>query len=409
MYVSDAIVNCVHIMKTMIIAPIPRSEEMRLADLHLYDLLDTVEEAAFDELRELAAQICNCPVSLITLVDKDRQWFKSKQGVDVSETRRDVSFCSHAILDDEVMVVEDATKDDRFFDNPFVDGDMHVRFYAGAPIVSPTGQKLGTICVLDQQPRKLTAAQERALELLSNQVTRLLELRLKSKVIEERSAELIRIKNQAVSNLIKEQDEENLSVAKELHENIAQELAASRLYLTMAASNEQNRMQHLQDANDAIANALNDVKNLSYNISPTTLDEVPVRELFEDFLFQKQDAFSFSVELKVIGDTDRIEFSQSMNCVKIAESWLQVLQADKGIRHVTIRLHIGDDVQLCIDDDASKRFVKNREKSLIRSIVYYRVVSMNGAIKFTDTSTQQNRFCVTFPVLQSEKNNFANP
>ncbi len=409
MYVSDVAINCVLNMKPMIIAPIPRSEEIRLADLHLYDLLDTAAEPAFDELRELAAQICNCPISLITLVDKNRQWFKSKQGIDDSETARDVSFCSHAILDDEVMVVQDATKDDRFFDNPFVEGEMNIRFYAGAPIVSPTGQKLGTICVLDQQPRTLTASQERALEILSNQVTRLLELRLKSKVIEERSAELIRIKNQAVSSIIKNQDEENLLVAKELPENIAQELAAGRLHLNMAAANESNRMQHLQDANEAITNALNDVKNLSYNISPTTLDEVPVRELFEDFLFQKQDAYSFAVELKVLGDIDRIEFSQSMNCVKIAESWLQVLQADQDIRHVTIRLHVGDDVQLCIDDDAGKRSVKKRETSLIRSIVYYRVISMNGAMKFTETSARHNRFCVTFPVLKNGQPVITNP
>ncbi len=393
----------------MIIAQLPRSEEMRIADLQLYDILDTKEEKAFDELRELAAQICNCPVSLITLIDKNRQWFKSKQGVDITETNRDASFCSHAILNTDVMIVEDLSNDERFFDNPFVAGEMNVRFYAGAPIVSPTGQTLGTICVLDKKPGKLNAMQERALELLSNQVTKLLELRLKSKMIEQNSAELIQRKNQAMSRIIREQDEENLSVAKELHENIAQELAAGRLHLNMAAGNEINRLRHIEEANDAITRALNDVKNLSYNISPTTLDEVPIRELMEDFLYQKNKVYPFAVELKITGETEKAGFAQSMNCVKIAESWLEVLQADKDIRHVTIRLHIGHEIELCIDDDAGKRFVKFREKKLISNIVYYRVISMNGVIRFTEPNKSTNRICVTFPVLKKEELVLANP
>ncbi|MEJ8819047.1 GAF domain-containing sensor histidine kinase [Lacibacter sp. H407] len=395
----------------MIIAQIPRSEEIRLADIQLYDILDTEPETAFDELRELAAQICNCPVSLITLIDKDRQWFKSKQGIDndISETSRDLSFCSHAILNTDVMIVDDLSKDERFFDNPFVAGEMNVRFYAGAPIVSPTGQNLGTICVLDTKPRTLSPMQERALELLSNQVTMLLELRLKSKVIEQRSAELIKLKNQAMSHLIREQDEENLSVARELHENIAQELAAGRLYLNMAADSENNRLENIQEASNAITSALNDVKNLSYNISPTTLNQVPIRVLMEDFLYQKQETYSFTVQLKIVGDTETVDFAQSMNCAKIAESWLQVLQADNEIRHVTIRLHITNQIEICIEDDASKRFVKQREKDLISNIVYYRVVSMNGVIHFSEADTKTNRFCVTFPLMKKEQSAIVNP
>ncbi|NCU06230.1 MAG: GAF domain-containing protein, partial [Chitinophagaceae bacterium] len=308
-------------MRTMLIAPLPKSEEIRLADLQLYDLLDTPEEESFDELRELAAQICNCPVSLITLLDKNRQWFKSKQGVDEKETTRDFAFCSHAILQDDVMVVEDATKDERFFDNPFVAGDMNVRFYAGAPIVSPTGQNLGTICVLDTKPRKLTSAQERALEILSGQVTKLLELRLKSKVIEQRANEMVRMGKQAVSQLIREQDEGNLSVAKELHENIAQELAASRLYLSLAVNNEAGRVEYIKEANASIGNALTEVKNLSYSIMPSTVDSVSVHVMMENLLHVHRSSYPFKVELNVGGDKlHQVEYSQAMNCCKITES-----------------------------------------------------------------------------------------
>lgn len=383
----------------MIIAQIPRSEDLRMADLQLYDILNSEEEKEYDELRELAAQICNCPISLISFVDSDRQWFKSKEGFEVKETRREGSFCSHAILGTEVMVIEDTHQDERFFDNPLVTGDSNIRFYAGAPIVSPTGQNLGTVCVMDQQPRNLNAHQKRALEILSMQVTKLLELRLKTKVIEQRSAELVKIKNVDMSKLIRGQDEENLSVAKQLHENIAQELAAGRLYLSMAATNETNRLKHIQEANHAITSALKDVKNLSYAISPTTWDEVSISELMEGFLHQRQETQSFDLDVKVTGETEKVGFVQSINCVKITESWLQVLKADEKIKNVKIQLHIGDEIELCIDDDASRRLVRSREKKLISSIVYYRVVSMNGVIRFVEQDQNTNRFCVTFPVM----------
>src|SRR6476620_448716 len=114
----------------MLIAPLHKTEDLRLLDIQLYDILDTPDEKEYDELRELAATICNCPISLITVIDKDRQWLKSKQGISVSETSRDVAFCSHAILQKEVMVVSDASLDERFCNNPAVAGDLHIRFYA---------------------------------------------------------------------------------------------------------------------------------------------------------------------------------------------------------------------------------------------------------------------------------------
>nr|WP_294905685.1 GAF domain-containing protein [uncultured Lacibacter sp.] len=387
----------------MLIAPLPKSEEIRLADLQLYDLLDTPEEESFDELRELAAQICNCPVSLITLLDKNRQWFKSKQGLDEKETSRDLAFCSHAILQDDVMVVEDATKDERFFDNPIVAGNMNVRFYAGAPIVSPTGQNLGTICVLDTKPGKLSPAQERALEILSGQVTKLLELRLKTKVIEQRANEMVRMGKQAVSQLIREQDEDNLSVAKELHENIAQELAASRLYLNLAVSNEAGRIQYIKEANASIGNALTEVKNLSYSIMPSTVDSVSVHVMMENLLHVHRSSYPFKVELHVAGHKlQKVEYSQAMNCCKITESWLQVLETQKDITEVNIHLQADRGIELCIEDNGGSKQVKSREKKLISSMVYYRVIGMNGNVRFEETEQGKNRLCVKFSLHEKD-------
>jgi hypothetical protein len=387
-------------MNTMLIAPLPRTEELRLLDLQLYDILDTPGEKEYDELRELAATICHCPIAFISLIDKDRQWFKSKQGVGISETSRKVSFCSHTILQKNIVVVPDLSLDERFSNNPAVTGDSHLRFYAGAPIVSPTGQILGTVCVFDHTPRTLNAEQERALQILSNQVTKLLELRLKSKVIEQRAADLIRIKNEAAGELIKEQDEENLSVAKELHENIAQELAASRLYLNMAAINEGGRLEYIKEANQSIGHALTEIKNLSYSITPSTLDSASVQVMLENFLHSHRSSYSFEIALEICGNSELVNFGQAMNCAKITESWLEVLQSKKEINQVTIQLNVESEIKLCIEDDAVDHQMKAREKNLISSMVYYRIIGMNGTVQFMETEQGTNLLCVNFPLQE---------
>lgn len=165
-------------------APIPADEQQRLEALKRYEVLDTPSEQEFDDLASLAAQICQTPIAMVSLIGKDRQWFKSKVGISATETSRDAAFCAHTILHkDEVMEVRDAETDPRFADSPLVTEDPRVRFYAGAPLVTPDGHSLGAVCVMDRTPRALTPEQMTALRALSRSAVAQLELRRQSRLL----------------------------------------------------------------------------------------------------------------------------------------------------------------------------------------------------------------------------------
>ena len=168
-------------------------ERHRLEALQSLDILDTPEEPEFDELIKLASEICDTPVSLISLIDKDRQWFKAALGVSVKETPRDISFCTHAIQQSDLFLVENASTDPRFSENPLVTGEMGIRFYAGVPLHAPNGYAIGSLCVIDTVPRILTESQKNALLILGRQVKARMELRQKQKLLEKAIEENLKL------------------------------------------------------------------------------------------------------------------------------------------------------------------------------------------------------------------------
>ncbi|GAA0859070.1 GAF domain-containing hybrid sensor histidine kinase/response regulator [Aliiglaciecola litoralis] len=178
----------------MISAPIPDNESKRLDALYKYHILDTEAEKVFDDLTQLASDICDTPIALISLIDPDRQWFKSKVGLDADQTTRDIAFCAHAIHQKQIFEVRDTHNDIRFKDNPLVTEAPNIRFYAGMPLLTPEGLAIGTLCAISDQPHALNEHQRNALEILGREVITQLELRLKIRQLElanERKADFL--------------------------------------------------------------------------------------------------------------------------------------------------------------------------------------------------------------------------
>jgi signal transduction histidine kinase len=187
----------------MIAPRIPENETQRLEALKEYSILDTLPEKEYDDITFLASYICQTPVALISIIDDKRQWFKSHHGIEATETPKQVAFCAHAINEkNQILVVPDSRKDERFFDNPLVTDAPHVVFYVGIPLVNPDGFPLGTLCVIDSEPRELNDIQIKGLKALSDQLMKLFELRKNSSKLNQLNTEL-KAKNKGLDEFVR--------------------------------------------------------------------------------------------------------------------------------------------------------------------------------------------------------------
>lgn len=285
---------------------IPLNEPERLAALQRYDILDTLPEQEFDDLTHLAAAISGSLIALISLVDQDRQWFKSKFGIDATETPRDISFCGHVVMNEETLVVSDATQDDRFADNPLVTGEAGIRFYAGTPLVTSDNYVLGTLCVIDRYPRTLTPQQLCQLESLSRLVISQLELRLSDVKLTKINQQLAvsnqhllratRLKNEFLANMSHELRtplNAILGMTESLQEEIFGDINAQQL----------NALQTIESSGSHLLELINDILNLAkIEAGQITLDyiSVSVNQLCQSSLaFIKHQAIKKQIRLEV--------------------------------------------------------------------------------------------------------------
>ncbi|WP_296622690.1 GAF domain-containing sensor histidine kinase [Marivirga sp.] len=290
---------------------IPDNENERLKELRRLNILDSEKEKDFDDLVELASIICGVPISLVTLIDADRQWFKSNKGLKVDSTHRDISFCGHAINGDKVFIIENAVEDNRFFDNPLVTENPNIRFYAGMPIKSENGFNLGTLCVMDSKPKKLSEHQIQALKILGGQASKLIELRDKKNELE--------IKNEKLESL----NHLNNQITSIISHDLKGPINSLRTYMNSKYI-DANNPEDLAQLFPLVKNNLNNLHELVENLlewSRSTNDvnftEVKVQDLvlevcnlFEGNAKEKNNTLKCKAEadIKVIADLAMMRF-----------------------------------------------------------------------------------------------------
>lgn len=247
-------------------------EEKRLAAVRQSHILDTPQEEAYTSLVELIASIADCPISLISIMDKDRQWFKALKGLEESETTREIAFCNHTIVQDGLFIVEDALKDERFANNPFVTGPANIRFYAGVPFKSPDGYPLGTVCVLDTEPKQLSPAKRNALQLVADQVAELVWLRTNQEQATQQKAEVERQQKQQFEEQQAMHEAVLSRIGNELHEDYAQSIAACMKFMELAQVSTEITQASILRTQSVLHDLLQKMRELSAEINPSHHD-----------------------------------------------------------------------------------------------------------------------------------------
>ncbi len=380
-------------------AQLPLDEEVRLAELESYRIMDTPSEKEFDELAELLKEITHCNQVAISFIDKDRQWIKSGIGLPVSEVARDISICAHTILEKEILLVEDARIDDRFHDNPFVTSGV-VNFYVGSPIVSGNGHNIGTVCVFDSNAHVFTDQQLRAIDIISSQVTKMLELRMKNRIIMEKADELIDIERKTLQLTLQEQEEERQAIGFELHENFAQVLAACMMYLNMAQESADLGLTFVQKSKDELGSLLKEIRKLSRTYNPISLQAVSLEEIIKDFILEYNVNNSVRLKLDWKGDHEDISPDAALNLFRIIVQYVRMLSGRADVTNAVIRIVVRDEIGISIHSDGDPEVIDLAEQKIAINAILSRIELYDGSYDLKITNGNNTVFRVMLPLAR---------
>ena len=355
-------------------------EEQRLSELYRYSVLDTPSESAFDDLAKLAAFICTTPISFVSLVDTDRMWFKAKVGLSVDEIPRTDGFGFSAILGEEFRMISDAQADETLSSHPLFASDPKIRFYAGVPLVTPRGFRIGTLCVADTRPRTLTAEQSAALATLARTVVTQLELRLLLKsqmelqsctddVVADRTAQLSaanesllgetwertqgeKTLHELSGQLLNAQDDERRRIARDLHDTTGQTLAALAMTLAqMQPEMSPKNAARFGECVGLVSAASAEIRSLSYLLHPPLMDLIGLGAAIREFVSEFGKRAGTHITIDVAKDLGRLEGNREIVIFRIIQEGLANVHRHSGSATANIKLrYSGQNVILEITD-----------------------------------------------------------
>ncbi len=382
----------------MINPPLPPHEELRIVELASYQLQNPDTEPDFDQLSLLMSQYFNCPIALITVMDSNQQWFKGKTGTTETGNSRELSFCRHTILQDEVMVVEDASIDPRFFDNPFVTGEFNIRFYAGAPILSEDGFKLGTVCIYDTKKRKLSKANRKALLLFAKQATQLLTLRKKNIQLHQHASEIIDFKSEAFARYIHSQEADKKDIAYNLHEDFAQGIAASLLFLQLLQGEDQAQTALLNKAVAQLKDVLHKIRELSYHVSPPFPEWLYSDQLLKNFIEKKSIDLPCVVDVTVTGNSQQCSNKTTLSALRIIEQWLQLIARKKTSDQLQIDIVYDEKLELIFQNGDRSASLETLQKEVAESILTTTAHALGGSVELAFAASGLYQLSVRLPL-----------
>lgn len=323
-------------------------EKLRIQDLSSYEILDSGEDADFNHLVELASQIHDCPIAGITFLDDRRQWLKAKRGIHITELNRELTICTYTIMQDNVLVVKDTHADHRFANNPLVVQPPGIRFYAGAPIVTKAGFRIGSVCILDTKPRDFSEQKAKALEAISKQVSQLLELRLQNKMLKLKSERSFHQQIELLHDTVKKQEEKNFQASTELHENIAQELAATRMYLDLASFGPGNPV--IEKSKDNLGRLIEMTKGLSAKMFPSTFPTISLSSLIDGLCSRFSEESGISVQVTQ-NNPEKIGREQRIILFRILEEHFRNIEQHSRASKVYVDIEVKERIELYVFDN----------------------------------------------------------
>ena len=371
-------------------------EAARLKSLYRYDILNTPPEEQFDRITRLAARWFDVPIALITLLDKDRQWFKAVEGIDFCETSREAAFCARNIQSDTILTVEDATEDPRFADNPLVRGQPGIRFYAGAPLKTSNGHRLGSLCLIDTTPRSAEGMDLSMLRDLAEIVVDELELRAVSKDLEE--------KNQKVKELVRElksaEESKRRHLSQLLHEDLQQVLQAARMTsqtLSGADSLTEKKADQVERLTESIEEAFRITRDLSARFAPPIANQ-PLPDTLQWLARKIEEDHGLSVSLQIEGAA-----SMSDETVKrllyhtVRELLFNVLEnAETNEARISFQREAGS-LRVIVENDGQYAPKTKQEGPLGLARIHERVELFGGMFDVTSQPGQGTQITVEVP------------